>query len=89
MGVAIGARAAGGRLRATLGEHAASPSIDPSAAERADSGAVHTDRCPEIDCIRTVLAADGAALRAYLAKNELKCPTPSVYRRLSGPNQPR
>jgi hypothetical protein len=45
-------------LRATLGEHAASPSIDPSAAERADSGAVHTDRCPEIDCIRTLLAAD-------------------------------
>jgi hypothetical protein len=38
---------------------------------------------------RTVLAADGPALRAYLAKNELKCPTPSVYRRLSGPNQPR
>jgi hypothetical protein len=38
---------------------------------------------------RTVLAADGAALRAYLAKNEFKCPTPSVYRRLTGPAQPR
>jgi hypothetical protein len=38
---------------------------------------------------RTVLAADGASLRAYLAKNEFKCPTPSFFRRLSATPQPR
>ena len=58
MGVAIGDGAAGGRSRVIFGEHAGSPSIDPSTAERADGCAGHANRCPEIDCVRALLAAD-------------------------------
>ena len=52
------AAAAIGRSRASRGALAASPSIDPSAAEFADSGAGHAGGCPEIDCVRSLLAAD-------------------------------
>jgi hypothetical protein len=58
MGVAVRARAAVGRSRSTFGETAGSPSIDPWTAEFADSSAGHAGRCPEIDCVRSLLAAD-------------------------------
>jgi cellulose synthase/poly-beta-1,6-N-acetylglucosamine synthase-like glycosyltransferase len=67
MGVAVRARAAVARSRESLGEHADSPSIDPWTAEFAASSAGHADRCPEIDCVRSLLASnviDAAERRA-------------------------
>ena len=61
MGVAVRAGAASGRSRVSFGEPAGSPSIDPWTAEFADSGAGHAGRCPEIDCVRSLLAADTIA----------------------------
>ncbi len=58
MGVAVQARAAGGRSRVSFGEPSGSPSIDPWTAECADDGAGPAGRCPEIDCVRSLLAAD-------------------------------
>jgi hypothetical protein len=50
--------AAIGRVRASRGVLAASPSIDPWTAEFADSSAGRAGGCPEIDCVRSLLAAD-------------------------------
>jgi hypothetical protein len=58
MGVAVQAKAAGGRSRGSFGEPSGSPSIDPWTAECADDRAGPTGRCPEIDCVRSLLAAD-------------------------------
>ena len=58
MGGAVQAAAASGRSSESFGEFAGSPSIDPSAAEFADSGAGQAGDCPEIDCVRSLLAAD-------------------------------
>ena len=58
MGVAVRAGAASGRSGEPLGEFAGSPSIDPSAAEFDDGGAGQAGDCPEIDCVRSLLAAD-------------------------------
>ena len=57
MGVAVRARAAGGRSRVSFGE-SASPSIDPWTAEVADRDAGRAGTCPEIDCVRALLARD-------------------------------
>ena len=38
---------------------------------------------------RVVLAADTAALRAYLAKNHFECSVSATFRRLTGPEQSR
>ena len=54
----VQAAAAIGRARASRGAHTASPSIDPWTAEFADSGAGRAGGCPEIDCVRSLLAAD-------------------------------
>ena len=54
----VQAAAAIGRSRALRGALAASPSIDPWTAEFADSGAGHAGDCPEIDCVRSLIAAD-------------------------------
>ena len=54
----VQAAAAIGRARALRGPLAASPSIDPWTSEFADRGAVHAGGCPEIDCLRPLLAAD-------------------------------
>src|ERR1035437_9574801 len=56
MGVQAGA--AIDRSRASRGALTASPSIDPWTAEFADSGAGHAGGCPEIDCVRSLLAAE-------------------------------
>jgi cellulose synthase/poly-beta-1,6-N-acetylglucosamine synthase-like glycosyltransferase len=56
MEFAVRAGAAVGRSRASFADPAGSPSIDPWTAEFADSAAAV--RCPEIDCIRSLLAAD-------------------------------
>jgi hypothetical protein len=53
----VQAAAAIGRARASRGVLAASPSIDPWTAELADS-AGRAGGCPEIDCVRSLLAAD-------------------------------
>ena len=58
MGVAVRAGAASGRSGEPFGEFAGSPSIDPSAAEFADRDAGQAGDCPEIDCVRSLLAAD-------------------------------
>jgi hypothetical protein len=58
MGVAVRAGAASGRSGEPFGESAGSPSIDPSAAEFADSSVGRAGDCPEIDCVRSLLAAD-------------------------------
>jgi hypothetical protein len=52
------AAAAIGCSGALPGALAASPSIDPCTADLADSGAGHAGGCPEIDCIRWLIAAD-------------------------------
>jgi glycosyltransferase XagB len=52
------AAAAIGRSRALRGALAASLSIDPWTAKLADSGAGHAGGCPEIDCVRSLIAAD-------------------------------
>src|SRR5450631_60034 len=57
MGVAVRARAAGGRSRVSFGE-SASPSIDPWSDEFADRDAGRAGTCPEIDCVRALLARD-------------------------------
>jgi cellulose synthase/poly-beta-1,6-N-acetylglucosamine synthase-like glycosyltransferase len=54
----VQAAAAIGRSRASRGALTASPSIDPWTAEFADSGAGYAGGCPEIDCVRSLLAAD-------------------------------
>ncbi|MCC6946671.1 MAG: hypothetical protein IT539_02800 [Bradyrhizobiaceae bacterium] len=36
---------------------------------------------------RVVISSDGAALRAYLAKNHFKCTVSATYRRVTGPAQ--
>src|SRR5450755_4309752 len=54
----VSAAAAIGRARASRGVLAASPSIDPWTAEFADSSAGRASDCPEIDCVRSLLAAD-------------------------------
>src|ERR1700675_813710 len=67
MGVAVRGRATVGRSRVPFGEPAGSPSIDPSTAEFADSKAGRASRCPEIDCVRSLLATnviDAAECRA-------------------------
>ena len=51
----VQAATAFGRSRALRGAAAAGPSTDPSAA---DSGAGQAGGCPEIDCIRALMAAD-------------------------------
>lgn len=38
---------------------------------------------------RVVIASEGAALRAYLAKNHFKCTVTATYHRLTGPTQSR
>ncbi len=58
MGVAAWAGAASGRSRASFGEPAGGCSIAPWTAEFADSGADHAGSCPEIDCVRSLLAND-------------------------------
>ena len=58
MGVAVRAGAASGRSGESFGEFAGSPSIDPSAAEFADSGAGLAGDFPEIDCVRALLAGN-------------------------------
>src|ERR1700686_3462399 len=57
MGVAVRARAAGGRSRVSFGK-SASPSINPWADEFAASDAGVAGLCPEIDCARALLARD-------------------------------
>ena len=57
MGVTVRTGAASSRLRVSFGETAGSPSIDPSVAAFADGGAAETGGCPEIDCVRALLAA--------------------------------
>ena len=67
MEATVQARAAGGRSRASFGGRGKSPSIDPSAAEWADSGPRLAGGCPEIDCVRALLAGsvvDDAECRA-------------------------
>jgi hypothetical protein len=67
MEATVQARAAGGRSRASFGGPVESPSIDPSAAEWADSGPRLAGGCPEIDCVRALLAGsviDDAECRA-------------------------
>jgi hypothetical protein len=67
MVVAARARAARGRSRVPFGEPSASPSIAPGTAEFADSNASHAGGCPEIDCVRSLLATgviDAAERRA-------------------------
>jgi hypothetical protein len=67
MEATIEARAAGGRSRASFGGRVKSPSIDPSAAEWADSGPRLAGGCPEIECVRALLAGsviDDAECRA-------------------------
>src|SRR5450756_1974852 len=54
----VQAAAAVDRSRASRGALTASPSIDPWTAEFADSGAGRAGGCPEIDCVRSLLAAD-------------------------------
>src|SRR5476651_1259147 len=54
----VQAAAAIGRARASRDALAASPSIDPWTAEFADSSAGRAGDCPEIDCVRSLLAAD-------------------------------
>ena len=54
----VQAAAAIDRSRASRGALTASPSIDPWTAEFADSGAGRAGGCPEIDCVRSLLAAD-------------------------------
>jgi hypothetical protein len=58
MGVAVQAKAAGGRSRGSFGEPSGSPPSYPWTAECADDSAGPTGRCPEIDCVRSLLAAD-------------------------------
>ena len=47
-----------GRSRVSFGAPAGSPSIDPWPAEFAGAAHGHAGRCPEIDCVRALLAAD-------------------------------
>ena len=54
----VQAAAAIDRSGERLARFAASPSIDPWAAEFADSGAGRAGDCPEIDCVRSLLAAN-------------------------------
>ena len=54
MELAVRAGAAGGRSVELFDEHAVSPSIDPWV----DSCDASATRCPEIDCVRSLLAAD-------------------------------
>jgi hypothetical protein len=56
--VGVQAAAAIGRSRASRGALGATPSIDPWTAEFADSGADRAGGCPEINCVRSLLAAD-------------------------------
>jgi hypothetical protein len=67
MEATVQARAAGGRSMASYGGRVESPSIDPSAAEWAGSGQRFAGGCPEIDCVRALLAGsviDNAECRA-------------------------
>jgi hypothetical protein len=73
----VQAAAAIGRSRALRGALTASPSIDPWTAEFADSGTSHAGGCPEIDCVRSLLAAEvidaaehrAAALNARMTRS--------------------
>jgi hypothetical protein len=56
--VGVQAAAAIGRSRASGGALGATPSIDPWTTEFADSGADRAGGCPEINCVRSLLAAD-------------------------------
>ncbi len=58
MGTGVRTGAAIARSGDPLGQPAGSPSIDPWTVEFADTGASHSDRFPEIDCVRPLLAAD-------------------------------
>ena len=57
MEIALRARAASDRLTAAVGESADSPAIDPWTVESGDS-ATASSGCPEIDCVRSLIAAD-------------------------------
>jgi len=54
----VQAAAAISRSRALRGALVASPSIDPWTAEFADNRPGHAGGCPEIDCVRSLVAAD-------------------------------
>ena len=58
MGAAVQAGAAVVRSRVSFGEPSGGAAVDPWTAEFADSSAGPTERCPEIDCVRALLAAD-------------------------------
>ncbi len=66
MGIAVRARAATDRLEDAFDEIADSPSIDPRTAESADSGTTPSG-CPEIDCVRSLIAADAIEAAGHRA----------------------